>query len=135
KRGAVSFQRELGRLMWDNVGMARSEHSLKVALSKVPAVREEFWNNVSVPGGGDGMNVGLEQASRVSDFLEFAELMAHDALERDESCGAHFREEHQYPDGEAKRDDERFSHVAAWEFIGVGSKPIRHVEPLEWAEV
>src|SRR5262249_7584056 len=107
----------------------------KLALSKVPAVREEVWKNLSVPGGGGGMNVGLEQASRVSDFLEFAELLAYDALERDESCGAHFREEPQSPDGAAMRDDGHFATVAAWAFAGGGNNPVRLVEPLTWQEV
>ena len=107
--------------MWDEVGMARTEASLKQALAKIPQLREEFWRDVNVPGGGDEMNAALEDAGRVADFLEFAELLCRDALERDESCGAHFREEHQYPDGEAKRDDEHFATSAAWEYNGAAA--------------
>jgi succinate dehydrogenase / fumarate reductase flavoprotein subunit len=130
KRSVLSFHRELGKVMWDDVGMTRTAASLKRALQTIPQVREDFWRNVSVPGGGDAMNPALEDANRLSDFLEFAELICHDALERDESCGAHFREEHQTPDGEAQRDDERFSNVSAWEFKGVGKQPELHKEPL-----
>jgi succinate dehydrogenase / fumarate reductase flavoprotein subunit len=130
KRGAESFHRELGKLLWDECGMARSERSLKKALEKIPEIREEFWKNVSVPGGEQDMNRALEEAGRVADFLEFAELLATDALDRDESCGAHFRVEHQYPDGEAKRDDDRCQYVAAWEYKGHGERPQLHMEPL-----
>src|SRR5262249_23036439 len=105
KRSASAFHRELGRLMWDDCGMAGSEESLKAALARVPELRDRFWRDVTVTGSDEGVNRALEQASRIADFLEFAELMAHDALARDESCGAHFRVEHEYPDGEAKRDD------------------------------
>ena len=104
--------------------------SLKQALEKIPQIREEFWKNVSVPGGGGELNPALEHASRVSDFLEFAELLCHDALNRNESCGAHFREEYQTPDGEAQRDDEHYCYVAAWEYKGAGRKPELHKEPL-----
>ena len=135
KRSVLSFHRELGKVMWDDVGMARTEASLKKALEKVPQIREEFWRNVSVPGGGDGLNQSLEQANRVSDFLEFAELLCHDALSRNESCGAHFREEHQTPDGEAVRDDEHYCYVAAWEYKGVGKPPELHKEPLTFEYV
>jgi succinate dehydrogenase / fumarate reductase, flavoprotein subunit len=135
KRGASSFHRQLGKVMWDDVGMARSQESLTRALAQIPQIREEFWNNVSVPGSESGVNVALDQASRIADFLEFAELLTRDALERDESCGAHFRVEHQYPDGEAKRDDERYQHVAAWEYAGPDQRPIRHVEPLVFESV
>jgi succinate dehydrogenase / fumarate reductase flavoprotein subunit len=130
KRTAESFHRELGKLMWDDCGMARSAASLQKALEKIPKIREEFWKDVSVPGGEQDMNRALEDAGRVADFLEFAELLAYDALERDESCGAHFRVEHQTPEGEAQRDDERFCHVAAWEHKGVGERPALHKEPL-----
>ncbi len=130
KRSVLSFHRELGKVMWDDVGMARTAASLKQALEKVPQIREEFWKNVSVPGGGGEMNPALEDANRLSDFLEFAELLCHDALDRDESCGAHFREEHQTPDGEAQRDDEHYCYVAAWEHKGAGRKPELHKEPL-----
>jgi succinate dehydrogenase / fumarate reductase flavoprotein subunit len=121
--------------MWDECGMARTEAGLKRALAKIPQIREEFWKNVSVPGGGDGLNQALEQANRLSDFLEFAELVCHDALDRDESCGAHFREEHQTPDGEAQRDDEHYSYVSAWEYTGPDSPPALHKEPLTFEAV
>lgn len=130
-----SFHKELGKIMWEYCGMARSEEGLKKALDLVPKLREEFWNDVKVVGESEDLNIVLEKACRVADFLEFAEIMLWDALERDESCGAHFRVEHQYPDGEAKRDDEHFAHVAAWEFKGVGVKPERHIEPLVFENV
>lgn len=135
KRSVDHFHRELGRIMWDYCGMARTERSLERALKQIPPLREEFWKNVNVPGEGEALNVSLEKAGRVADFLEFGELLCLDALERKESCGGHFREEYQYPDGEAKRDDANFQHVAAWEFTGEESKPIRHVEPLVFEEV
>jgi len=135
KRSVLSFHRELGKVMWDDVGMARTEASLRQALAKIPQIREAFWRDVSVPGGGEGMNTALEDANRVSDFLEFAELICHDALDRDESCGAHFREEHQTPDGEAQRDDERFCHVSAWGYRGEGQAPELHKEPLAFEYV
>jgi len=135
RRTVDSFHRELGMLMWDLCGMARTEKSLQRALNRIPTLREEFWKNVNVPGENESLNVALEKAGRVADFLEFGELMCRDALERRESCGGHFREEFQYPDGEAKRDDENFAHVAAWEFTGDVSKPTRHVEPLEFENV
>jgi succinate dehydrogenase / fumarate reductase flavoprotein subunit len=135
KRTPTSFHRELGKLMWDNSGMGRNEKGLKEALEKIPSIREEFWKNVNVTGESADLNVGLEKALRVADFLEFAEVLVWDALERDESCGAHFREEHQTSDGEAERNDEKFAHVAAWEFTGVDKKPIRHIEPLEFENV
>jgi succinate dehydrogenase / fumarate reductase flavoprotein subunit len=134
KKTPVEFHRQIGRLLWDKCGMARNAAGLKVALGQIPAIRDEFWQNVTVPGSGEDLNRTLEVAGRVADFIEFGELMCHDALERDESCGGHFREEHQYPDGEAKRDDERFLHVAAWEHTGNG-KPKRHVEPLVYEAV
>jgi succinate dehydrogenase / fumarate reductase flavoprotein subunit len=130
KRSVDHFHRELGRIVWDYCGMSRSEKSLQRALAQIPPLREEFWKSVSVPGEGEALNVALEKAGRVADFLEFGELMCLDALERRESCGGHFREEFQYPDGEAKRDDEHFQHVAAWGFNGEGTKPTRHIEPL-----
>jgi succinate dehydrogenase / fumarate reductase, flavoprotein subunit len=130
KRTVDSFHRELGRIVWDKCGMARSAAGLKEALQKIPALREEFWRSVAVVGENEEFNTSLEKAGRVADFLEFGELMVRDALEREESCGGHFREEHQTPDGEAKRDDEKFSHAAAWEWKGEGQAPVRHVEPL-----
>jgi succinate dehydrogenase / fumarate reductase flavoprotein subunit len=130
KRTVDSFHRELGKICWDKCGMARSATGLREALQKIPALREEFWKNVAVVGQNDEFNTALEKAGRVADFLEFGELMCLDALEREESCGGHFREEHQTPDGEAQRDDERFAHVAAWEYAGPDQKPIRNREPL-----
>jgi succinate dehydrogenase / fumarate reductase flavoprotein subunit len=135
RRSVDSFHRELGLLMWDLCGMARTEKSLSRALNRIPTLRAEFWENVNVPGENESLNVALEKAGRVADFLEFGELLCLDALERRESCGGHFREEFQYPDGEAKRDDEKFAHVAAWEFTGESSKPVRHVEPLVFDNV
>jgi succinate dehydrogenase / fumarate reductase flavoprotein subunit len=134
-RGIREIHRELGRIMWDDVGMARTEASLRRALTSIPKLREEFWNSVSVPGTPDNLNQSLEYAGRVADYLEFSELLALDALERRESCGGHFREESQTPDGEALRDDANFSYVAAWEFNGVGQSPTLHKEPLEFEEV
>ncbi len=130
KRTVDSFHRELGKICWDYCGMARNKKGLETALQKIPALREEFWKNVAVLGANEEINTALEKAGRVADFLEFGELMCLDALERDESCGGHFREEHATPDGEAKRNDERFAHVAAWEYAGPDKKPIRNVEPL-----
>jgi len=130
KKTPTQFHRELGKIMWNYCGMSRNEQGLKTALELVTKLREEFWQNLTMVGEEGDLNIVLEKALRVADFLEFAELMLWDALERNESCGGHFREEHQYPDGEAKRDDENFCHVAAWEFTGVGNKPIRHIEPL-----
>jgi succinate dehydrogenase / fumarate reductase flavoprotein subunit len=135
KRSARSFHRQLGKLMWDQCGMARSEQSLKKALNEIPAIRDEFWHNVSITGGEQELNQELEYAGRVADFLEFAELLCHDALDRDESCGAHFRIEHQTPEGEADRNDDKFSYVSAWEYTGVGQSPVLHKEPLEFEEV
>jgi succinate dehydrogenase / fumarate reductase flavoprotein subunit len=135
KRTVTEFIRELGSLMWENVGMARSEQSLNAALKKIPAIREEFWQNVKVTGTGAEVNQQLENAGRTADFIEFAELLARDALSRNESCGGHFRVEHQYPDGEAKRDDANYCYSAAWEFKGVGTEPELHKEPLKFENV
>ena len=135
KRSVDHFHRELGRIIWDYCGMARSEKSLQRALAQIPPLREEFWKNVNVPGENESLNTALEKAGRVADFLEFGELLCLDACERRESCGGHFREEHQYPDGEAKRDDTNFQHVAAWEYTGETSKPTRHIEPLIFEDV
>ena len=134
-RTVTEFHRELGKLMWDKCGMARNETSLKETLERIPVMRDEFWRDVNVLGEGNELNQSLEYAGRVADFMEFAELLVYDALTRDESCGAHFREEHQTPDGEAMRDDERFSYVAAWEYQGVGQPPVLHKEPLVYDEV
>jgi len=130
KKTAHEFHWELGRLMWENVGMTRSEAGLKETLKKVPELREEFWRNVIVPGGGAELNQELERAGRVADFLEFAELMTRDALNRNESCGAHFRVEYSTPEGEALRDDKNFSFVSAWEYKGQDKEPELHKEPL-----
>ncbi|TAK17451.1 MAG: fumarate reductase/succinate dehydrogenase flavoprotein subunit [Acidobacteria bacterium] len=129
------LHRELGRVMWDDVGMARNEKGLKNALAQIPKLRDEFWQNVSIPGDQNNLNKNLEYAGRVADYLEFAELLALDALTRTESCGGHFREESQTPDQEARRDDEHFTHVSAWEFKGVGTAPTLHKEPLVFEEV
>jgi succinate dehydrogenase / fumarate reductase, flavoprotein subunit len=129
------IHRELGHVMWDNCGMSRTEQSLNKALSEIPAIREEFWKNVRVLGENETRNQSLEKAGRVADFLEFGELLVYDALQRNESCGGHFREEYQYEDGEARRDDENYSYVAAWEFTGVGNEPVLHKEELVWEEV
>ncbi len=135
KKTAKEFHRELGRVMWEYVGMERSEQSLKKALEIIPGIREEFWRSVKVPGCGAELNQELERAGRIADFLEFGELLARDALCRNESCGGHFRVEYQMPDGEAKRDDENFSYVAAWEFKGVDKEPTLHKEPLAFENV
>jgi succinate dehydrogenase / fumarate reductase flavoprotein subunit len=134
-RSIREIHRELGRIMWDDVGMARTETSLTSALEAIPKLREEFWHRVSVPGTPDNLNQSLEYAGRVADYLEFAELLALDALHRRESCGGHFREESQTPDGEALRDDANYSYVAAWAFKGVGQQPELHKEPLHFDEV
>lgn len=131
----IELHRELGKLMWDNCGMGRTAQSLQQNLRRIPELREEFWSSVMVPGSGEDMNRALEQAGRIADYMEFAELLCRDALERDESCGGHFREEHQYPDGEAKRDDERFMHVAVWEYQGRDKPPARCQEPLTYEYV
>lgn len=135
KRTAASIHRELGSIMWEFCGMQRNEAGLKKALEKIPGLREEFWENAIVTGSGEELNIALERAGRVADFLEFAELMCCDALHRNESCGGHFREEYQTGDGEAKRDDENYTYVAAWEFNGVGNTPTLHKEPLEFESV
>jgi succinate dehydrogenase / fumarate reductase flavoprotein subunit len=135
KRTATSFHRELGRIMTEHCGMARSAGGLKESIGKIPELRERFWNEVQVPGSGEGLTQALETAGRIADFFELAELMCRDALHRDESCGGHFREEHQTEDGEAKRDDDRFSNVAVWGYAGEGSDPSLHVEPLEFEYV
>jgi succinate dehydrogenase / fumarate reductase flavoprotein subunit len=134
-RTVTSFHRELGALLWDQCGMARNEAGLRKALERIPELRAEFWADVCVPGSGERLNQELEKANRVADFLEFAELLVLDALVRRESCGGHFREESQTTDGEALRDDEHFSHVAAWEYRGVGADPVRHKEELAFEYV
>ncbi len=147
KRTVDSFHRELGQIMWDECGMARSRDGLDKALEKIPQIREEFWNNVRIPGSGEGVNMELEKAGRVADFLEFGEIMCYDARDREESCGGHFRTEHQFFDtdpevqsgstqaGEAKRHDDQYSYVSCWEYKGPGNAPILHKEPLVYEEV
>ncbi len=135
KRTVTSFHRELGKILWEKCGMARNEKGLKEALQRIPALRDEFWRNVKVTGDSRQFNQDLEYAGRVADFLEFAELLCLDALHRRESCGGHFREEFQTPDGEALRDDEHFAYVAAWEYQGLGKEPMLHKEPLVYEEV
>jgi succinate dehydrogenase / fumarate reductase flavoprotein subunit len=134
-RTVDSFHRELGHLLWEHCGMGRNRQGLTLALERIPLLREEFWRTVKVPGDGTDFNQALEKAGRVADFLEFAELMVIDALDRDESCGAHFREEHQTAEGEALRDDEHFAHVSAWAFTGVGRTPVLHKEALAFEYV
>lgn len=135
KRTVDSFHRELGNIMWEHCGMARSDASLRKALELIPQLREEFWQNVNVLGTSNELNMELEKAGRVADFLEFGELLCRDALDRTESCGGHFRVESQTEDGEAQRDDENFCHVSAWEFQGVDKAPVLHKEPLEFESV
>jgi succinate dehydrogenase / fumarate reductase flavoprotein subunit len=135
KRSPYSFHKELGKIMWDNCGMARSDAGLRKALARIPELREEFWHNLHIVGGGDELNQALEKANRISDFLEIAELMCLDALDRTESCGGHFRVESQTPEGEAKRDDAHFSYTAAWEWKGYGLAPALHKEPLTFEYV
>jgi succinate dehydrogenase / fumarate reductase flavoprotein subunit len=133
-RTVDSFHRELGLLMWENCGMARNDAGLRAALEQIPRIEEEFWTNVNVPGDGDGLNQSLEKAGRVADFFELARLMVTDALHRTESCGGHFREESQTPDGEALRNDDEFAYVAAWGYNADGP-PVLHKEALEFEEV
>ncbi|WP_303720564.1 fumarate reductase/succinate dehydrogenase flavoprotein subunit [Malonomonas rubra] len=135
KKTVSELHRELGTVMWEDVGMARSDASLKNALKRIPEIRDEFWNNVNVTGEPGEINQQLENAGRLADFLEFAEIFAKDALHREESCGGHFRTEHQTDDGEAMRDDENFCYVGAWEFKGVGVEPELHKEPLKFENV
>ncbi|MCO6466847.1 MAG: fumarate reductase/succinate dehydrogenase flavoprotein subunit [Bradyrhizobiaceae bacterium] len=135
KRTPTSFHRELGTLMWDKCGMARNRKGLQEALQEIPAIREEFWKNLYVPGTGEQLNQSLELASRVADFLEFAEVLVGDALHREESCGGHFREEYQTEDGEAKRNDDQFTYVAAWQYNGDGAAPSLHKEALNFENV
>jgi succinate dehydrogenase / fumarate reductase flavoprotein subunit len=135
KRTVTSLHRELGKLLWEKCGMARNEAGLSEALQHIPELRAEFWKNVSVTGENGELNQNLEYAGRVADFMDFAELLCHDALHRRESCGCHFREEFQTPDGEAKRDDQNFAYVAAWEYTGPDKTPALHKEPLVYDEV
>jgi len=135
KRTPASLHRELGEIMWEYCGMGRTAEGLRTALEKIPVLREEFWQNLHVPGSGEQLNQTLEHAGRVADFLELGELMCRDALHREESCGGHFREEYQTPDGEALRNDDEFAYVAAWEHVGNGAAPVLHKEPLTFDHV
>ena len=135
KRSVDSFHRELGLLLWDKCGMARTKEGLEEALEKIPEIRKEFWSNVRIPGDGDSLNQELEKAGRVADFLEFGELMCRDALNREESCGGHFRSEYQDDEGEAKRNDADYAYVAAWEYRGDDTEPVLHKENLEFETV
>jgi succinate dehydrogenase / fumarate reductase flavoprotein subunit len=135
RRTVTSFHRELGTVMWDYCGMARTAQGLEEGLRRIPALREEFWQDVKIPGSGAELNQSLEMAGRVADFLELGELMCRDALAREESCGGHFREEHQTEEGEAQRDDERFCHAAVWEYAGPDQTPRRHEEHLVFENV
>ncbi len=134
-RSVDHFHRELGKILWNDAGMARSAESLEKARAEIPALREEFWNDVRILGDGESYNQSLERAGRVADFLELGELLCADALHREESCGGHFRVEHQTEEGEARRDDEHFSYVAAWEWQGEGAAEVLHKEPLKFEHV
>ncbi len=126
---------ELGRTMWDKVGMARNAKGLTEAIGAIEKLREAFWHDLALTGTDADLNKQLEQANRLCDYLELGELMARDALMREESCGGHFRDEHQTPEGEAKRDDANFAFVAAWEYTGTGREPVMHKEPLVFENV
>ena len=130
-----SLHRNLGKIMWDNCGMSRNEKDLKNALIQIKDLKNDFWTNIFVPGSNDELNPELEKAGRVADFIELGELMIYDALDREESCGGHFREEHQTPEGEALRDDKNYTFVSAWEFNGEDEKPHLHKEDLDYQEV
>ncbi|MEO8622334.1 MAG: FAD-binding protein, partial [bacterium] len=135
KRTVALFHRELGKIMWEYCGMARDAAGLTKALELIPALRDEFWRDVTVPGSGSDLNQTLEHAGRVADFLELGELMCRDALHRQESCGGHFRTEYQTPDGEALRNDEKFAYVAAWEYAGEGKPQVLNKEPLVFENI
>ena len=134
-RTVASFHRDLGRIMWEYCGMARDAAGLRKALELIPQLREEFWRDVRIPGAGAELNQTLEHAGRLADFLELGELMCRDALHREESCGGHFRTEHQTPDGEALRDDEHFAYVAAWQWMGEGTPQQLNKEPLVYENI
>ena len=129
------IHKELGKLLWDNCGMARNKSDLEKALAKLPEIREKFWDKVYIPGNPKEVNQSLERAGRVADFLEFAEIMLRDAMAREESCGCHLREESQTEENEAKRDDENYSHVSVWEYTGDGEEPNLYKESLVFENV
>jgi succinate dehydrogenase / fumarate reductase flavoprotein subunit len=135
KRSVESIHRELGRILWEACGMSRNRSGLVDALERIPQLRDEFWQNAAVPGAADTLNMALEKAGRVADFLELGELMCRDALAREESCGCHLREEYQTSEGEAQRRDDEFCHVAAWEHRGADTEPALHHEHLNFEEV
>jgi len=135
ERSVDSFHKELGLIMWDNCGMGRTKEGLQKALQEIPKLREEFWKNVRIPGDATSFNPELEKAARVADFLEFGEIMCHDALDREESCGGHFREEHQTEEGEAMRRDDEYAYAAVWEYMGEGKAPELSKEILEFENV
>jgi len=134
KRTVDSIHRELGKLLWDECGMARTKAGLEKALKRIPELREEFWKNGKITGDQNTLNSALENAGRIADFIDFGELMCRDALHREESCGGHFRTEHQTPEGEAKRDDANFAYVGAWEYQG-DKMPILHKEELTYEKI
>ena len=135
RKSVESLHRDLGKIMWDNCGMSRNEKDLKNALIQIKDLKNDFWSNVFVPGSDNELNPELEKAGRVADFIELGELMIYDALDREESCGGHFREEHQTKEGEALRDDENYTFVSAWEFKGEDKEPELHKEDLNYQEV
>ncbi|MFM8653676.1 MAG: FAD-binding protein, partial [Verrucomicrobiota bacterium] len=135
KRPVSEFHRQLGKILWDHCGMSRTQKGLEQGIEAIRTLRKEFWQDLNVPGSGEDLNQSLEKAGRVADFLELGELMCRDALEREESCGCHFREEYQTSDGECTRKDDAFAHVAAWEYSGEGKAAVRHAEPLKYEEV
>jgi succinate dehydrogenase / fumarate reductase flavoprotein subunit len=135
KQPVNEIHKKLGKVMWDFVGMGRNEKGLKKALKLIPEIRKEFWNDAKVVGDSDNINIELEKAERIADFLELSELLAFDALHREESCGGHFREEYQTSDGEALRNDKKFAYVSAWEFAGDSKKPKLNKESLTFEYV
>jgi len=135
QRSVDNIHKELGLIMWDFVGMARNKEGLQNAIEKIRAVKKEFWSNVRIPGSTDGMNIELEKANRLADFIEIGELMALDALNREESCGGHFREEHQTEEGEALRHDDQYAYVSCWEYKGEDQEPEMHKEELKYEEI
>jgi succinate dehydrogenase / fumarate reductase flavoprotein subunit len=133
-RTVDDIHKELGKLLWENVGMSRNKSGLELAIKKIPELRDQFWNNVRIPGSNESLNPELEKAGRLADFLELGETMARDALSREESCGGHFREEHQTKENEAQRDDENYRYVTAWEYQN-GNVPVHHKEELNFENV